>query len=291
MYQRVARGMATWLDEHQEGVGAVLVAMHLYGTLQPEARRLAEKWGDSEWGHLLWELDFSNALGVMFLLDHRQDETLEAVLEPALTDDQFLTDIKAALDDAPLSAANREQLAAGLDYMAQRKYVLAVPLLIIPLEGAFWQVAEDVGLVERIKERMHFTSESGRSGRAGSVEAVLEPLGVDDDFRRFLVGLVYSTSGNPFRHGNALGGWRRCSLMLVVALAGWLDLYGPTIDEPGLLASTFAIHTDAFAVARQLFPALNVVAENHPESVELLIGMLMSAYARGEDPALPAGTP
>jgi hypothetical protein len=78
--------------------------------------------------------------------------------------------------------------------------------------------------------------------------------------------------------------------MLVVALAGWLDLYGPTIGEPGLLAGTFRRHSDAFAVARQLFPPLNVVAENHPESVELLIGMLMSAYAQGEDPALPAGT-
>jgi transposase len=238
-YQRFAQGLGRWFDENQEGIVAVLESLQLVATVQPELKRLWDTWEETEWGHVLWELDFSSALGVMLLLDHRHDETVESILEPALTDAEFLADIKVALSSAPLSTANRRQLAKGIDFIAEREYELAVPLLIIPLEGAFWRVAHDRGLVERVKERMHFTADSGSYGKAHSVEAIFEPLGIDDDFRNFLVRLVYSTSGNAFRHGTALGGWRRAGLLLVVALVGWLDLYGST-EEKSLLFETFA---------------------------------------------------
>jgi hypothetical protein len=284
-YKRFSERFGTWLGENEEGITLFFEGVHLVATVQPEVARLWDKWKDTEWGHLLWELDFSNALGLLLLLDHRQDEAIEDVLEPALTDAVFLANIKAALASAPLSAANRRQLGAGLDSVARCDYELAVPLLIVPLEGAFWQVAQDRGLVERVKERMLFTAESGGHGGASSVEAVFEPLGVDDDFRRFLLRLVYSKTGNPFRHGHAEGGWRRSGLLLVVALVGWLDLYADT-KEQSLLLHTFARHHDGLDVALEFLPPLKSVAAHRREAVEPTINLLMGVHTRSTRPRL-----
>jgi hypothetical protein len=230
-YRRFAQALSAWAEEHEDGIVAVMASARVWATVQPELKRLWEKWQQTPWGHLLWELDFSNAFGLMLLLDREQTETIEDVLEPALTDTQFLAKVRTAIATAPVPEAHRRQLTAGLSFIAERDYELAVPLLIVPLEGAFWRVAQDRELVERVKGRMRFTGEVvGRP--AQSVEAIFEPLGVDEDFRRFLLGLVYSTSGHPFRHGSAERGWRRSALLLVVALVGWLDLYADTKEGP-----------------------------------------------------------
>ena len=51
----------------------------------------------------------------MFLLDRGQNEIIEDVLEPALTDSEFLDEVKEALSSAPLPTATRRQLTEGLN--------------------------------------------------------------------------------------------------------------------------------------------------------------------------------
>jgi hypothetical protein len=279
-YQRFADGLTNWMTEHQEGIATFLVVMQVIATVHPEVERLWKKYAGTEWGHLLWELDFANAFALMLLLDRDHNAVVEHVLEPALTDPEFLREVERVLADAPLPEANRRQLAQGLVHVGEQDYVLAVPQLILPLEGAFWQVAQDRDLVERVKGRMRFTPESGEQGSAGAVEAVFEPLGIDPDFRTFLVRLVYGKSGNPFRHGNAQDGWRRTGLLLVVALVGWLDLYADG-EEHNLLYQTFARHPEGIDRALTLLPPLEPVVQNAPEVVKPTVSALMGLYASG----------
>jgi hypothetical protein len=126
---------------------------------------------------------------------------------------------------------------------------------------------------------MQFTTGSGKSGHARSVEAVFNLLGIDPDFHSFLLRLVYSTSGNPFRHGNARDGWRRSSLLLMIALVGWLDLYSDT-KEKGLLQQTFARHDDGLDVAIARLPGLGMVADHKPDAVRPTVELLVGVHAR-----------
>jgi hypothetical protein len=279
-YRNFSRGLGKWIEENEEGITAFLASMQVYAAVQPQLRVLWEKWRDTEWGHLLDEVDFSNALGLLLLLDQRQDEAIEDMLEPALTDPQFLTDVASALDSAPMPAANRRQILRAMGFVAEGDFELAVPLLIVPLEGAFWHIAESFGLVEPIPGgRMQFTSNSGKSGHAGSVEAIFKILSIDSDFHSFLLRLVYSTSGHQFRHGNARDGWRRSSLLLMIALVGWLDLYSDTKEE-GLLQQTFARHDDGLDVAIARLPGLGMVATQKPYAVRPTVEVLVGVHAR-----------
>jgi hypothetical protein len=284
-YNGFARQLGAWFEKNQDTIAAVLESMQVWAALQPEMQRLLDEWKDSEWGHLLSKLDFVNAFCLLLLLDQRDADVIEAALEGPLTDAEFLADLDSALGSAPLSVANRRQLAKGLAFIGEHDYELAVPLLILPLEGAFWRVAQDRGLVERVKTRMHFTSASGhKPGReARGVEAIFEPLGVDEDFRAFLVRLVYGGRGHPFRHGNAEVGWRHAGLMLVIALVGWLDLYASTEDND-LLLRTFERNDQALEGALELLPPLGAVAARRPEAVETTINVLMSIRTRTAPP-------
>jgi hypothetical protein len=136
---------------------------------------------------------------------------------------------------------------------------------------------------------MRFTPASGQKpGReARSVEAIFEPLGIDEDFRAFLTRLVYGGHGHPFRHGNAEVGWRRAGLMLVIALVGWLDLYAGA-DDSDLLQLTFELNDHALDGALELLPRLGAVAARRPEAVETTITVLMSFHStRSSHPAPP----
>jgi hypothetical protein len=280
VYRSASRRLGKWLEENEEGITAFLASMQVYAAVQPQLRLLWDKWSDTEWGHLIDEVDFGNALGLLLLLDQRQDDAIEDMLEPALTDDMFLAEVARALDTAQLPSANRRQLLRAVDFIAERDFELAVPLLIVPLEGAFWHVAESVGLVEPARGgRMQFTSESGKSGHAGSIEAVFALLDIDPDFHSFLLRLVYSANGNPFRHGNARDGWRRSGLLLMIALVGWLDLYSDT-KEKALLQQAFARHDDGLDVAIARLPGLGVVAEHKPDAVRPTVDLLVKVHTR-----------
>jgi hypothetical protein len=135
-YRNLSRGLGKWIEENEDGITAFLASMQVYAAVQPQLRVLWEKWRDTEWGHLLDEVDFSNALGLLLLLDQRQDDAIEDMLEPALTDQQFLADLASALDSAPMPAANRRQLLRALGFVAERDFELAVPLPNRPVGGS-----------------------------------------------------------------------------------------------------------------------------------------------------------
>jgi hypothetical protein len=234
-------GLASWIDEHQEGIGEVVAGLMVIAVLQPKLTELRRQWGDSEWAYLVERLDFINGLALMLLLSDSEtgdkDDTVLEFLEDALAAPEFIAAARSKLAGAPIGEAQRHQLDAGLDFVWKRDYELAVPLLIVALEGAFVSEAERRRLVERAKRKLRFTPESGKTGNVGSLEALLDPLGLEEDLDAFLRREVYGGRGNPFRHGTALSGWRRKALSLAVALVACMDLMSET--EGTLLAEAF----------------------------------------------------
>ena len=63
----------------------------------------------------------------------------------------------------------------------------------------------------RSQTKLRFTEVSGKSGNVGSVEAIFEPLGLDEALDGFMRRQVYGGHGDGFRHGTARDGWRRRS--------------------------------------------------------------------------------
>lgn len=280
-YTTLTQRFSKWVEENQDGILAFFASMQLLAEARPVLEGLWDRWRETPWGHLLDELDLSNALGLLLLLDQQQDAAIERVLEPALTDRIFLREVAEALNAAPLPDENRRQLHQALTFMGQRDYALAVPLLIVPLEGAFWHVAETTGLVEgRPDGRRVFTAASGKQGVAHSVEALFEPLEIDGDFRSFLLRLVYSSAGNEFRHGNARAGWRRSALMLTISLVGWLDLYAES-RERALLMRAFDRHDDVFGVAVEALPTIGLVTAAKPDAARPTVDAIVRIHSTG----------
>lgn len=88
----------------------------------------------------------------------------------------------------------------------------------------------------------------------GSIEAILEPLGLDETLDSFLRRQVYGGRGNGFRHGTAREGWRQKALSLTVALCAFLDLISES-DET-LLAEAFSVEEGVEIAQRTVLEAL-----------------------------------
>lgn len=109
--------------------------------------------------------------------------------------------------------------------------------------------AERRELVQRAKQKMHFTETSGRKGPVKSVDQIFKPLGLNEHLVSFLHRQVYGGKGNQFRHGTALEGWRQKSLSLVIALTAWLDLMAESDSE--LLVKAFGRQDHAMKISAQ----------------------------------------
>ncbi len=158
-----------------------------------------------------------------------------------LADSQVLAEVKDHVQRADLWEGSRRQLLQGLAHVGADDHDLACPQLFSGLEGAFWKVGRDCGLVAPAPTgagTMVFT----RGKRNGEVAAGLGQLVdgmrgeqlVDAGLAAFIKELVYGGPGQPFRHGNAEDGWQERALLLVGALAGWLARFGAETD-PDLL--------------------------------------------------------
>lgn len=213
------------------------------------------KWKQSEWGYVLGELPGLD--GILFIAGLERDDQLrgsnmdprafdtddlvEQRIEEALTDADWLTELGTCIERTALDGAARRQLRKALNFIQQRNYELAVPLLVIPLEGALWHVAIADGLVEPRGNAMYLTTKAAPSQRkVTSIATVLdlEQLSLDVSLRRFVRGLAYGEGVNRMRHGRASTGWRRRALFLLIALAGWLEHEG-VADEARLLRRAF----------------------------------------------------
>lgn len=155
---------------------------------------------------------------------------IAGILTDGLTEPQFLSEINEATGRTPMSVEKREQLKEGLRHFGGKRPHLALPLLINPLEGLFWQMAERRGLVVcNAKGKWQTTNATSKPGTpVGGLEKLIKirELGMDPGFRRFLLGLTYGGSGNAFRHGTTEVGWQMRASCLVVGLTGYLELEG-----------------------------------------------------------------
>ncbi len=268
--------LSEWVANHSEEIEAVLSGIAVMVTVQPRLQQLWERWGnDPEWAFLVSRLDFVNGLALMVLLDDGVEDEVIGFLERALADPAFIEKLKHDMEEAPLAAHHRKQLEAGLEYVVQREYELAVPLLIVALEGAFVEEAERRDLVERAKTKIRFTEASGRSGNIGGIEAIFEPLGLDEALDSFLRRQVYGGRGNGFRHGTAREGWRQKALSLTVALCAYLDLISDT-DET-LLVEAFSAREENVEIAQR--PVLAALPNLGPGAQASIARTLSAAQA------------
>ncbi len=247
--RRAAERVSRWVEDHQEGIEQIVEGFALMAAVQPRMEELWKRWGNSEWGYLVWNLDFINGFALMLLLDGPGDEATLDFLEAALSDPQFIEEARSKLAKAPLTEPQRKQLDAGLESVSEHRHEVAVPLMIVALEGAFMGEAERRELVQRAKQKMHFTETSGKKGAVKSVEQIFKPLGLNEHLVSFLQRQVYGGKGNQFRHGTALEGWRQKSLSLVIALTAWLDLMAESDSE--LLVKTFGRQDHAIKITAQ----------------------------------------
>ncbi len=262
-----------WVADHSEEIEEVLGGIAIMVTVQPRLQQLWERWGsDPEWAFLVSRLDFVNGLALMVLLDEGAEDDVIAFIESSLADPAFIERLRGEMEEAPLAAHHRKQLAAGLDHVAQQEYEVAVPLLIIALEGAFVEEAERRDLVERAKTKLRFTEASGKRGNVGSVEAILKPLGLDDALDGFMRRQVYGGRGDGFRHGTARDGWRPKALSLTIALCACLDLVSES--EETLLIEAFSARAEGVEIAQRLVLATlpNLGAQAQASAAETLTG-------------------
>jgi hypothetical protein len=144
-----------------------------------------------------------------------------------------------------LDDASRRQLQQGLTFARDHDYELAVPLLVLALEGPFWQLAVNQGLVAERGDAVFLAAKVDPNERkVTSVTEVLDlpQLSLDSGLRRFVRGLPYGRGVHRVRHGRAREGWRRRGLFLIVALAGWLEHHGGP-DGNRLLQDAFVART------------------------------------------------
>lgn len=168
--------------------------------------------------------------------DQPVDEQMAQILEPGITEPELLRRVREQLEAAPISWERRDQFNAGISYVVDGAYHLAVPMLLGPLEGAFWRAAESRNLVEQ-REGRWFRKGSGRPIAITEVFE-LEDMKLDDKFAEFARALVYGRGGNQFRHGTAEGEWRFRALFLLASLIEWLDLHG-LMDAKAELKAAF----------------------------------------------------
>lgn len=235
---RGLRGISAWADANREPIGRALNAVMTYAVVNPELERLRAKYEGTEWEHVLNQLDLVAGIVLLVELDEGEDAA-DDLVEDVVTAPEFIDQVRTRVRASRWPAPHRDQLDAGLAYLRARKYELAVPLLINPLEGLFYLEAEERALVRRDKEKMRFISEARAGKSAGSVESLFEPLGLDEDYVSFLRRQVYGGSGNPYRHGTAVEGFKHKALVLSLALISLLELIGEE-SQPSLLAAGFA---------------------------------------------------
>jgi len=155
-----------------------------------------------------------------------------------LADAQVLTELDDRLKEASVWGSSRRQISRGVEYVRDGDYELACPLLFTGLEGAFWKVARDKGLAapkpsddrKMVFARGHL---QGREipGLGQLMDGFRREGLIDADLCAYLTELVYGGPGNPYRHGNAEEGWQERGLLLVGAVAGWLEHFGAAADK------------------------------------------------------------
>jgi hypothetical protein len=218
MFERIG-AFFNWVGEHEADIRDFLEKA-------PRHQR-------GEWGYLLGLFGGTTGLTLALAIEARTrygeafDEAIGHGLEAWLLEDELLAEVHQAVENAALPTATTRQLQAGLEHLKAHDYDLAVPLLIIPLEGAFWRLAIDRGLVVKNTHDQWVQADRPEK-RIRAVEGLfpLDGLNLSESQLRFLRGLAYGTRGHPYRHGQADDGYQIRALCLFVSLMAWLELAG-----------------------------------------------------------------
>jgi hypothetical protein len=214
-----------WLEEHDDDIRDFL----------EKSKRHAR----GPWQYLLDLVDTSTSVTIILSLEAKErlaarpesqralEDAISEILERGLHEPALLDEVRTAVGAAALPKPQEKQLLAGIAEFEAHEYEVAVPLLINPLEGAFWHLADARSLVVR-NRRGKWEINDGSNRQLDSVEALfkLQGMNLDESARRFLRGLVYGGTGNTFRHGTAEEGFRLRALCLFVSLIAWLETAG-----------------------------------------------------------------
>jgi hypothetical protein len=157
-------------------------------------------------------------------MNKREDQLLD-LLEPVVTNPVFIEDVQSAIQQAPLlSPISRRHLVTGFNWLKGKQYVDAYPPFYNGLEQGLREAARSAGVID---DRNRFLVPA-RAKKATKVEDLFGHLPIGHRYRRFLSSWIFDQRGNPFRHGDVSDpeDCRRQSLLLAVAVVGWLEEFG-----------------------------------------------------------------
>ncbi len=168
------------------------------------------------------------ASAARILLPHDEDRVRQAVidgLEQVVDSTDVLADISAALRQFDfIEEQQMEWLQEGLRDVAEKKWGAASLPLTVAFEGVVFNGA--IEAEEWIEE----------GGKEAAMEKLLKAIELDPDLRNFIIRLLYGGRGNSFRHGRPKYPAREQSLLLLIAIAGWIDMMAGSGSADRLLA-------------------------------------------------------
>jgi hypothetical protein len=209
-----------------------LTAFSPTGLLSTQRREFLDQY-ERRWAdHGLWCFlgRFSVRTGQVLLRadDDKAEALVAQLLERALCDSAVIKVLQELVRSAPIiGVPQREQMLSGLGALHDRRWSASEPLLGRAIEGAYWQGAEALGLIDH----RHRPTRGG-TGHVAYLDRLFPDMGIGQSLSTFLAWYVVHRRANPYRHGYARDGHRNQTLFYVYALMVWLQRFAPGSPTP-----------------------------------------------------------
>lgn len=190
-----------------------------------QTRAFISKWERSSYWFLLSLVTRQSTKPLHAMSKAELEGVVLDALETAVRDPAFTLEVRRSVAErAPLlTSASRRHLTHGLEHASVGEWVDALPPLLNGLEGAFWQAARALNVINADRFLHDRPTKLIRS-----VDALFKHLPATPSYRTFLKHRVFGTTGNAYRHGDQEGGEREQVLFAVAALVGWLEEFADT---------------------------------------------------------------
>jgi hypothetical protein len=244
---RLVEAGANWVAEHDDEIRRFLE--HSRGHLSGDWEYLIRAVGGTTGMTMALALEAEERLARRS--GQRPGSMFPQIIDEWIREPQLLDEVRDALERTRLALPQKKQLTAAGELIKAGEWELAVPLLIVALEGAFWWLGEQRQLVVQDRKR-RWRTVAAPPRQLDSVEALfpMPVMVIDPPLRTFLVKLVYGNSGNAFRHGTAASGYHERALCLYVGLIAWLGAAGE-LDARGALRDGVRRAQEAQRIARE----------------------------------------
>jgi hypothetical protein len=177
------------------------------------AAKFAAAWGDDPFWFLLSILSPRQTL---ILVELEREQVYEATfdaLEHAVRDTELVDALNGAIGEVDyLTDEQRKWLLHGLEHAKAGDWIQAVLPLLVGLDGAIHGAAVEAKVIKARTKGKHINANK-----------VIRIIDVPQDFKAFVGKLIFGEEGHAFRHGQPRSDPRKHSLLLVVAVIGWLD--------------------------------------------------------------------